>query len=338
MGNSSSRIMIIAEAGVNHNGSLEMAKELIEVAAKAGADFVKFQTFVAKKLVAHHAPQAEYQKTNTGKVESQLEMIQRLELDQSAHEVLIGHAKKMGVGFLSTPFDFESIDLLDRLGLSLFKVPSGELTNLPYLRKVASLKKPVILSTGMALLGEVEAALEVFLAQGYQREEVTILHCTTEYPAPLAEVNLKAMVTMGQAFGTQIGYSDHTQGIEVPIAAAALGARVIEKHFTLDKTLPGPDHQASLEPSELVAMVRGIRNIELALGDGVKRLSPSEAKNKAIARKSIVAARTILAGEVFTEENLALKRPGSGLSPMLWDQVLGRKAHREFGPDELIEL
>lgn len=329
--------LIIAEAGVNHNGDLEMAKRLIDAAAEAGADFVKFQTFKAEKLVTSTAKQADYQKANTGKDESQLAMIKRLELDVDAHQTLIEHCQKRGVAFLSTAFDLDSIDLLDQLGLPLFKVPSGELTNLPYLRALAAKGKPLVLSTGMATLGEVEAALEVALEAGHRREDVTILHCTTEYPTPPEEVNLKAMNTLGSALGTKIGYSDHTRGIEVPIAAAALGAQVIEKHFTLDRNLPGPDHKASLEPDELKAMVQGIRLVETALGDGIKRLTPSEAKNRPIARKSLVAALPIKQGEVFTTENLTAKRPGTGLSPMEWDRILGTKARRDYQPDELIE-
>lgn len=333
------KTLIIAEAGVNHNGDMALARELIAAAALAGADLVKFQTFVAKNMIAASAPKAEYQKNTTGSGESQLEMVRRLELSRHDHEVLIEECRRHGIGFFSTAFDAESFDLLDELGcLELIKIPSGELTNLPLLRYMTRLAKPVLLSTGMATLGEIEAAIAAVEAAGTPRGLITVLHCTTEYPTPMEDVNLRAMAGIGHAFGVPVGYSDHTPGIEVPIAAVALGATVIEKHFTLDRNLPGPDHQASLEPHELKAMVDGIRHIERALGDGIKRPSASELKNKPIARKSIVARRAIAAGEVFSADNLAAKRPGTGLSPMRWDEVIGRTAPRAFAADELIEL
>jgi N,N'-diacetyllegionaminate synthase len=332
------KTLIIAEAGVNHNGDLARARQLIDIAADAGADLVKFQTFSADSLVATHAKKADYQTQTTDAGESQHAMIRRLELTREMHEALITHCKSRGILFLSSGFDPDSVDLLVELGLDCFKIPSGEIANLPYLRHVGRYGKSVILSTGMATLGEVEVALDVLEQAGTLRERITVLHCNTEYPTPMADVNLRAMLTIRDAFGVAVGYSDHTQGIEVPIAAVALGATVIEKHFTLDRNLAGPDHKASLEPDELKAMVVAIRNIELAMGDGIKRPSPSEAKNKPIARKSLVAACVIHAGEVLSETNLAVKRPGTGLSPMRWDEVLGRKASRDFAADELIEL
>ena len=329
--------LIIAEAGVNHNGSIETAEQLIETAAEAGADLVKFQTFSADRLVTGSASKADYQLETTSTSESQHEMIRKLELSREMHEELIAHCKKCGVGFFSTGFDPQSVDLLAELGLDRFKIPSGEITNLPYLRHIGQYGKPVILSTGMARLGEIEAALEVLEASGTPRERVTVLHCNTEYPTPMADVNLKAMLAIRDALGVQVGYSDHTLGIEVPIAAVAMGATVIEKHFTLDRNLPGPDHRASLEPDELKAMVQAIRNIELALsGDGLKRPSPSESKNLEIARKSLVALVPIKAGDLFTEANLGVKRPGSGISPMRWDDFIGRPANRDYQADELI--
>lgn len=332
------RTLIIAEAGVNHNGSLELAKQLVASAAAAGVDLVKFQSFLTSKIIARNAPKAQYQKETTGTEESQYEMVQKLELARSAHEVLIEECRRHGIGFFSTAFDTDSFDMLVDLGLEQVKIPSGEITNLPLLRYMTRLGKPVILSTGMAGLGDIEAAIETIEQAGTPRERITVMHCTTEYPTPIADVNLRAMVNMKNAFGVQVGYSDHTPGIEVPIAAVALGATVIEKHFTLDRNLPGPDHQASLEPHELKAMVDGIRNIEKALGDGIKRPSASELKNKPIARKSIVASRDIKAGELFSPENLGTKRPGTGISPMRWDEVVGRSACRDFSADELIEL
>lgn len=333
------KTLIIAEAGVNHNGSLELAKQLVASAAAAGADLVKFQSFLTSKIITRHAPKAQYQKDTTGTEESQYEMIRKLELSRADHTALIEECRRHGIGFFSTAFDPESFDMLSELGcLNLIKIPSGELTNLPLLRYMTRLGKPVLLSTGMANLGEIEAAIEVIEAEGTPRNLITILHCTTEYPTPMEDVNLRAMVSMKQAFGVQVGYSDHTPGIEVPIAAVALGATVIEKHFTLDRNLPGPDHKASLEPHELRAMVDGIRNIERALGDGIKRPSSSELKNKPIARKSVVASRDIKVGELFSTENLGTKRPGTGISPMRWDEVIGRHAPRDFATDELIEL
>lgn len=333
------KTLIIAEAGVNHNGDMALARQLIAAAAAAGADLVKFQTFQANKIVAATAPKANYQKQTTSTDESQLEMIRKLELSRADHEMLIAECKKHGIGFFSTAFDPESLALLSELGcLEMVKIPSGELTNLPLLREISRLGKPTLLSTGMANLADIEAAIDAIEANGTPRSLITVLHCTTEYPTPMEDVNLRAMLSIRQAFGVEVGYSDHTPGIEVPIAAVAMGARVIEKHFTLDRNLPGPDHRASLEPGELAAMVCGIRNIEQALGDGIKRPSPSELKNKPIARKSIVAQRDIKAGELFSTENLTTKRPGTGISPMQWDAVIGKTARRDFSADELIEL
>lgn len=331
------KTFIIAEAGVNHNGSLERALQMVDVSAEAGADAIKFQTFKAEKVIARTAPKAEYQKATTETEETQLEMVKKLELDEGAHKKLIAHCQQRGIQFLSTPFDLDSIDLLVRLGLSILKIPSGEITNLPYLRKLGALKKPVIMSTGMADLGEIEDALDVLTQAGTPIDKITVLHCNTGYPTPLEDVNLRAMLTIKKAFpGISVGYSDHTLGIEIPIAAVATGARVVEKHFTLDKNMEGPDHRASLEPDELKAMVHAIRNIEKALGSGLKKPSPSELKNKPIARKSIVAARDIKEGEEFTEENLTVKRPGTGISPMRWDEVIGQKAGKDYNIDELI--
>lgn len=333
------KTLIIAEAGVNHNGDIDLAKKLIAEAALAGADLVKFQTFLAKNVVSAAAPKADYQKRTTKPGENQLDMIRKLELSRKDHEVLIEECRRQGIGFFSTAFDVDSFDLLMELGcLERIKIPSGELTNLPLLRYMSRLGKPLLLSTGMANLGEIEAAIDSIEAAGTPRTLITLLHCTTEYPTPMEDVNLCAMISMKQAFGVSVGYSDHTSGIEVPIAAVALGATVIEKHFTLNRNLPGPDHKASLEPIELRAMVQGIRNIERALGDGIKRTSASEAKNKTIARKSIIARRQIKAGELFSEENLTTKRPGIGLSPMRWDEVIGRAAPRDFSADEMITL
>lgn len=331
-------IFIIAEAGVNHNGDTELAMRMVDTAADAGADAVKFQTFRADRIISRHARKAEYQKKTTGADESQLEMVKKLELSADAHAGLMDRCREKGIMFLSTPFDFESIDLLNGLGMEIFKIPSGEITNLPYLRRVGGLRKRIILSTGMSTLGEVETALDILVSAGTARDDITVLHCTTEYPAPLEEVNLRAMLTMGDALKVKVGYSDHTPGIVVPVVAAAMGACVIEKHFTLDKNMPGPDHKASLEPDELRKMVQAIRTVESALGDGIKRPSSSEAGNRIVARKSIVAARKIGAGERFTGENLISKRPGSGISPMLWDSVIGRTASRDFEEDELIVI
>ena len=330
---------IIAEAGVNHNGSLERALQMVDVAAKTGADAIKFQTFKAEKVISIAAPKAEYQKATTGEEESQLQMVKKLELDEDAHKQLIAHCQEMGIQFLSTPFDLDSIDLLVRLGLQIFKIPSGEITNLPYLRKLGALSKRLILSTGMADLGEIEDALEVLTQGGTPIDNITVLHCNTEYPTPLEDVNLRAMLTIKNAFpGISVGYSDHTLGIEIPIAAVALGAQAIEKHFTLDRNLSGPDHRTSLEPQELKAMVSAIRNIEKAMGNGIKKPSPSELKNRAIARKSIVAIREILKGKAFTEENITAKRPGTGISPMRWDELIGTKSQKTYKMDEPIVL
>ena len=330
--------LIIAEAGVNHNGDLARARQLIDAAANAGADLVKFQTFSANRLVTRTATKAEYQTQTTDKQESQHEMLRRLELSPDMHRELIAHCAARNIGFFSTAFDMESIDLLVSLGQDHFKIPSGEITNLPYLRQIGRLGKDVILSTGMATLGEIESAIDTLEQAGTPRVRITVLHCTTEYPTPMAEVNLRAMQSIQHAFGVDVGYSDHTPGIEVSIAAVAMGASVIEKHFTMDCNLPGPDHKASLEPEGLMAMVAAIRNIEIALGDGIKRLTASEAGNKPVMRKSLVASRTIKAGEIFSTKNITVKRPGTGISPMRWDEVIGRTASRDFAEEELIEL
>jgi N,N'-diacetyllegionaminate synthase len=329
-------VFIIAEAGVNHNGCLDMALQLVDVAVEACANAVKFQTFVTDALVTKSACQANYQAQNTGKVESQYDMLKRLELSEADHIAIMAHCAEKGIMFLSTPFDGQSIELLHRLGMTTYKVPSGELTNVPYLRHLSRYAQQVILSTGMATLAEVEAGLQTLLDAGLTRDQVIILHATTEYPCPIDEVNLRAMQSMAQAFGVAVGYSDHTPGIEVPIAAVAMGASVIEKHFTLDKALPGPDHKASLEPDELIAMVSAIRHVERALGDGIKQPTASELKNKPIARKSIVAACSIRQGAVFSEHNLSVKRPGTGISPMRWDEVLGQVAQRDYQADDVI--
>lgn len=328
-------VFIIAEAGVNHNGSIELAKKLIDVAADAGADAVKFQSFKAEKLVTKEARKAEYQIETTGE-ESQFQMIKKLELDYEKHEELMNYAEEKGIMFLSSPFDLESIELLKKLDIEIFKVPSGEITNLPYLKAMAETGKKIVLSTGMSNLSDVESALRVLRESG--ASDITVLHCNTEYPTPMKDVNLKAMLTLKDAFKVRVGFSDHTLGVEVLIAAVALGAEIIEKHFTLDKTMEGPDHRASLEPDELKLMVQSIRNIEKALGDGVKKLTESEMKNIDIARKSIVAGRDIAKGETFTENNLSVKRPGSGISPMKWNDVLGKESKRDYKEDELIEL
>lgn len=331
-----SRIFIIAEAGVNHNGSLELAKKLVDVAVDAGADAVKFQTFKADQLVSKSAQKAEYQKQATAAEESQYEMIKKLELDENVHREIIGYCNEKKIMFLSTPFDHSSIELLNNFEMPIFKIPSGEITNLPYLQHIGRLGKEVILSTGMADLGEIEDTLDVLVQSGVPKEKITVLHATTEYPCPIDEVNLRAMQTIRAAFGVKVGYSDHTEGIEVPIAAVAMGACVIEKHFTLDRAMKGPDHKASLEPAELKAMVQAIRCVEQALGDGIKKPSKSEVKNISVARKSIVALRPIKKGEIFCEENLAIKRPGNGISPMQWNEVIGQAAQRDYQSDELI--
>lgn len=334
------RTLIIAEAGVNHNGSIQIAKQLIDAAAQAGADYVKFQTFRTEELVSKDARKADYQRRNMADEadDSQFAMLKRLELSPAQHDELIAYCAQKKIRFFSTAFDLPSIDFLSTLHLGLWKVPSGEITNYPYLRRIAQTGQPVILSTGMSDEADIAAALEVFFRAGYDKKQITLLHCNTEYPTPMTDVHLRAMQTLRDRFGVEVGYSDHTRGIEVAIAATALGATVIEKHFTLDKNMEGPDHKASLEPDDLTCMVQAIRNIDLALGDPVKQVTPSEAKNRAIARKSIVAAVAIAPGEVFTEANLTVKRPGTGLSPMLWEQVLGQTAKKEYQPDQPIEL
>ena len=331
------KTMVIAEAGVNHNGDLGQAKKLIEVAAKSGADFVKFQTFNADRLVTKKVRKAQYQIQNSQYSESQFEMLKSLELSETMHSELIEESRVQGIGFISTAFDIESANMLLSLGQNIFKIPSGEITNLPYLRHIGSFSKRVILSTGMSNLHEVKDALELLEAAGTSKSQVTVLHCTSAYPAPVIDVNLLAMRTMKEALNVEVGYSDHTLGIEVSIAAVALGATVIEKHFTLDRNLPGPDHKASLEPDELNLLVTQIRNIEKVLGDGVKRPMPSELENIDLIRKSIVAKCSIRQGEIFSDLNLSVKRPGTGISPMDWDRLLGSNASRNFDVDELID-
>lgn len=331
-----SHTLIIAEAGVNHNGSLELAKQLVDKAVWAGADCVKFQTFRSENLVSRSAQKAEYQKKTTGSGESQLEMIRKLELSRQDFIELKEYCRQKGIMFLSTPFDLDSIEFLASIGMKTWKIPSGELTNYPYLKAIGRRKESVIMSTGMCTMDEVREAVAVLNRSG--TTDITLLHCTTEYPAPYDSVNLRAMQTLQKEFGCRVGYSDHTGGTEVPVAAVAMGACVIEKHFTLDRNMEGPDHKASLEPEELRQMVRSIRNVETALGDGIKRPSEVEMKNMAVARKSIVAARDIKKGELLTEENVTTKRPGNGISPMLWDTVIGTKAVRDFAADELIEV
>ncbi len=333
-----SKVFIIAEAGVNHNGDINLAKKLIDIAKDAGADAVKFQSFKAKNLLSKKANKADYQKKTTDKNESQFDMIKKLELDLNAHKKLINYCKKKNIIFLSTPFDHDSIELLNNLGLEIFKIPSGEINNLPYLRHIASLKKKIILSTGMADIGEIEDALDVLMDFGTKKEDITVLHANTEYPSPYKDVNLKAMLTIGNTFDVKYGYSDHTPGIEVAIAAVALGASVIEKHFTIDKNMKGPDHKASLKPDELKAMVKSIRNISISLGNGIKKPSESEKKNINIARKSIVAKKNIKKGEILNENNLAVKRPGNGISPMRWDEIIGTIAKKDYKEDDLIKL
>lgn len=329
-------VFVIAEAGVNHNGSLELAKELVDAAKDAGADCVKFQTFVSKNIVSKNAVKAEYQKQQTEPEESQQDMLKKLELSFDEFVELNEYCKSKDIEFMSTAFDFDSIEVLDSLEMGIWKIPSGDITNLPYLIKIAKLNKPVILSTGMSTMEDIRSAIKALKENGVA--ELTVLHCTTEYPTPFEDVNLRAMNTIKEEFGVKVGYSDHTKGIEVPIAAVALGATVIEKHFTLDRNMEGPDHKASLEPNELKAMVDSIRHIELALGNGMKQPAESEKKNMAVARKSIIASKDIKAGEIFTEENLTVKRPGDGISPMIWFDVIGKSAPRDFEEDELIEL
>ena len=329
-------VLIIAEAGVNHNGNLDLALKMVDEAKRAGADIVKFQTAIPEKVISKYADKAEYQKKTTGNEESQLEMCKRIHLKLSDYDIIKKYCEEVGIEFLSTPFDLESIDYLEKLDIRLWKIPSGEITNLPYLIKIAKTGKPVIMSTGMSELNEVEEAVNVLKKGG--AGEITLLHCTTEYPAPFESVNLRAMNTLREKFETEVGYSDHTVGFEAAVAAAVLGASVIEKHFTLNHNMEGPDHKASLEPEEFEIMVNNIRLIEKALGDGVKQPAEAEKKNIAIARKSIVAAKDIKKGEVLTEDNITVKRPGNGISPMRWFEVLGTEAVRDFGEDELIEL
>ena len=330
------KTFIIAEAGVNHNGNIEIAKKLIDVAVESKVDAVKFQTFKAEKLVSKMAQKAEYQKNNTNVGETQLEMLKKLELDVDSHIELMDYCRNKKIKFLSTPFDLDSIEILNGLGMDIFKIPSGEITNYPYLKKIGSLRKKVILSTGMSFESEIEDAINILRENG--TIDITVLHCNTEYPTPIDNVNLKAMKTIERNLNVKVGYSDHTLGIEIPIAAVAMGATVIEKHFTLDKNMEGPDHRASLEPDELKEMVKCIRNIECALGSGIKEPSESEKKNINIARKSIVAKKAIKEGAIFTEDNLTCKRPGSGMSPMMWEDVLGKIATQDFKEDEMIKI
>jgi len=332
------KVFIIAEAGVNHNGSFKTAKKMINVAADAGADAVKFQTFCAEELVTKLAPKAAYQVSLMDKRENQLDMIRKLVLPEHTYKQLLEYSRSRGVHFLSSPFDLKSVDFLVRLGIKTFKIPSGEITNLPYLRRIGSLRKSVIISTGMATLVEVRKAINILLEKGTKKDNIVALHCNTAYPTPFKDVNLRAMATMKKRLGVRVGYSDHTLGIEVAIAAVALGAEVIEKHFTLDRGMEGPDHKASLEPLELKNMVKFIRNVESSVGDGIKRPSASELKNKNVIRKSVVAARAIKKGEIFRRDNIAVKRPGTGISPMKWDNILGKSASRNFKKDENIFL
>lgn len=333
--------LIIAEAGVNHNGSIEIARQMVDKAVEAGVDIIKFQTFMSEKLVSKSARQAEYQKKNIGKKsdDSQLSMLKKLELSKQDHKELMSYCKQKGIKFFSTAFDMDSIEYLHSLNLGLWKIPSGEVTNYPFLKRIASYNERTILSTGMCDLQDVRAAVDALYKNGLSKDNLTLLHCNTEYPTPFEDVNLKAMDALRKEFGVEVGYSDHTKGIEVPIAAVALGASVIEKHFTLDRNMEGPDHKASLEPDELKAMVSAIRNIEKAVGgDGTKHVSESERKNITIARKSIIAARDIKKGELLTEENMTVKRPGTGISPMRWEEVIGTKAIRNFAEEDLIEI
>ena len=333
---SKNKTFIIAEAGVNHNGSFELAKQLVDKAVWAGVDCIKFQTFNSKNLVSKNAQKAEYQKKTTDTSESQFDMLKKLELSKEEFIELRDYCNQKGIMFLSTPFDLESIDFLASIGVKTWKIPSGEITNYPFLRAIGKRKESVIMSTGMCTLDEVRDALEVLKTFG--TNDITLLHCTTEYPAPYDSVNLKAMQTLQKEFGYRVGYSDHTNGIGIPVAAVAMGATIIEKHFTLDKNMEGPDHKASLEPEELRQMVLSIRNVESAIGDGIKQPSEAEKKNIAIARKSIVAACEIKKGEMFTEKNLTAKRPGNGVSPMKWNTVLGKNAVHDFAEDEIIEF
>ncbi|MBS1492828.1 MAG: N-acetylneuraminate synthase [Bacteroidetes bacterium] len=332
------RTFIIAEAGVNHNGNIKLAYKLINEAVKAGADAVKFQTAVPELVMTEYATKAEYQITNTGEAGSQIAMAKKIHLPLEAYKELKEYCEKNNIMFLSTPFDMKSLELLLSFNMPYMKIPSGEITNYPYLKRIGEQNMNVIISTGMSTLNDVEECLNLIVASGTDKEKITLLHCTTEYPTPLEDVNLKAMLTLKDTFNVNVGYSDHTKGIEVSIAAAAIGATVVEKHFTLDKTMEGPDHLASLEPYELAEMVRCIRNVDLAMGDGDKQIAASEEKNIVIARKSILAAHDIEEGEVFTDENLIVKRPGSGINPMRWNEVVGKKAKRKFSKDEFIEL
>ena len=331
-----SSTIIIAEAGVNHNGSLEQAKKLIDTALDAGADFVKFQTFTAEALVTRKAEKADYQKNFKDKNESQYEMIKKLELDQKSIKTLCKYSFESGIELISSPFDKKSVDFLNKINLPLYKIPSGEITNMPFLRHIGQIGKPIILSSGISTLKEIEEALTILIKSGTPLSKITVLHCNTAYPTPMKDVNLKAMITIREKLGVQVGYSDHTLGIEIPIAAVAMGASVIEKHYTLDRNLPGPDHKSSLEPVELKAMIKAIRNLEKALGDGVKKTSQSEIKNLSAVRKSIVAARKIKKGELFSESNLTVKRPGIGISPMRWDEIVGKCSLKDYLKDQLI--
>ena len=330
-------VFIIAEAGVNHNGSIDLAKKLIDVASSSGADAVKFQTFKAENLVSKNAQKAEYQKKTTDNKESQFDMIKKLELDNKTHKTLISYCQSKNIMFLSSPFDIDSIMLLNNLSLEIFKIPSGEITNLPYLRQIGRLNKKVILSTGMSDINEIRNALNILIEAGTKKDNITILHANTMYPTPMEDVNLRAMRAIGETFNMAYGYSDHTLGIEVDIAAVAMGASFIEKHFTLDKNMSGPDHKASLEPDELKAMVKAIRNIEQALGSAIKKPSKSELQNIKIARKSIVAKKDIKQGEIFSENNLAIKRPANGISPLRWDEIIGTIATSDYNENDLIE-
>ena len=331
--------LIIAEAGVNHNGSIQIAKKLVDAAVEAGVDIIKFQTFKADKLVSKDAKKAEYQKRNIGDGnDSQYDMLKKLELSHEDHQTLIAYCKEKGIRFWSTAFDFDSIDYLHSLGLNLWKIPSGEITNYPFIRKIAKYRENVIMSTGMCVGEDIHKAINVLNEFGVGKDQITVLHCNTQYPTPFEDVNLKAMLTIKKDFDVNVGYSDHTRGIEVPIAAVAFGASVIEKHFTLDRNLPGPDHKASLEPAELKVMVGAIRNIEKVLGDGEKKVTVSERANITVARKSIVAACPIKKGELLTEDNITVKRPGTGISPMRWNEVIGTAATKDYSEEEQISL
>jgi N,N'-diacetyllegionaminate synthase len=332
-------VLIIAEAGVNHNGSIKTALKLVDAASAAGADVIKFQTFKTESIVTRNAQKAAYQNNNDGRTNTQYDMLKQLEFTKDDFREIYAYCRKKNIGFSSTAFDFESITLLhDNFSMPFWKIPSGEITNLPYLRKIAELGKEIILSTGMATLDEIRDALDVLSTSGISKDDITVLHCTTEYPADRTSVNLRAMQTISDTFAVKVGYSDHTEGIEIPIAATALGATVIEKHFTLDKTMEGPDHKASLDPTELNAMITAIRNVTAALGDGKKAPLPIELENRKVARKSIVAKRAIARGERFTEENLTVKRPGTGMSPMKWDALIGTVAPKSFSVDEMVVL